>query len=121
MSADSFEDGPISVGPKERFERLCSKSSSLQYRATWKDFSINAQCGYAAAPVEFPMEFDSFELAQGVWVMVEESREDFDGGKLLRIAVSAIGLLISSILLYEIGIDEPLDRTQLPPDKVLFL
>jgi hypothetical protein len=117
MSEKSLEGGPIPVGPEETFERLPSKPSCLQYRATWKNFSINAECWYAVAPVEFPMEFDSFKLDQGVWVRVEEGGGGCDRAELLRIAASAIGLLISSILLYEIAVDEPVDRTQLPPEK----
>lgn len=117
MSVDSFDERPIPVGPEESFERLRSQSTCFQYRAMWKDFSINAQCGYAVAPVEFPMEFDAIHLAQGVWVRVVEGGENCDLSKLIQIAVSALGLLISSIVLYEIARDEPVDRTQLPPDK----
>lgn len=106
MSVDSFKECPIPISPEECFERLRSQSSCLQYRATWKDFSINAQCGYAVAPVEFPKEFDAIHLAQGVWVRVVEGGENCDLANLIRIAVSALGLLISSILLYEIGRDE---------------
>lgn len=120
MTLESFDyNVVIASGPSESFQRIDSSSTHHEYEVTWGSCSMRAKCGYALAPFQYPIKFQSCSSSQGVWIELIEFRGDLDDNFLGRIAESAYGMLFSSILLYETVLFISKDPTQIPPDNGL--
>lgn len=109
----------IPIGADESFTRINSNSKAHEYVAALSLGSIRARCGYALAPFQFPKAFQSVTPLQGVWIDLLECPKDIDDVGLARIVESAIGVLFSAILMYEVIMFISKDPTQIPPDNAM--